>query len=274
MDLTVTEDKNSIPTALDRRQFLRSAGVAGASLLAVGMVAGCGGSTSPGANPSTSSLSDVDILNFALNLEYLEAEFYAYATTGSGLNPSLFTGTGTQGATTGGVRVTMDAATMAIATEIANDEMEHVAFLRSALGSYAVAKPAINLAALGSVNTQALFLAIARAFEDVGVSAYAGAAPLITSKTYLQAAAQILAVEAYHAGNIRLQVAQQSVSTAAVDSQDILPPPSGTKYFTNDSTNALSLIRTPRQVLDIVYGTVNVARGGFFPAAMNGTINR
>jgi hypothetical protein len=256
---------------VDRRQFLKGVGVAGVTMVAGGLLAGCGGNgTSAGS--VTTGYTDTDILNFALNLEYLEAEFYAYATTGAGLSSSLFTGTGTQGATTGGVQISMDSATRAIALEIAQDELHHVEFLRAALGASAVAKPAINLAALGSVTTQAGFLALARAFEDVGVSAYGGAAPLIASKAYLQAAAQILATEAYHAGNIRLQVAQQSVATTAVDGSDILPPPSGSSYFAVDSTNSLSVIRTPRQVLNIVYGAVNATSGGFFPNGMNGAI--
>lgn len=270
---TIGDAEISLPY-VDRRQFLQRIGIAGASVGVAGLLAGCGGTTSAGnvSSQSSGSNQDVAILNFALNLEYLEAEYYAYATTGSGISSTLFTGVGTQGATTGGAMVTLDSATMAIAVEIARDELEHVEFLRSVLGAGAVAKPAINLAALGAVTTQAQFLALARAFEDVGVSAYTGAAPLITSKTYLGAAAQILGTEAYHAGNIRLLVAQQSISTTPVDTSDVLPPPSGTQYFTNDPVHALAISRTTRQVLNIVYGGVGVARGGFYPNGMNGTI--
>ena len=67
--------------------------------------------------------------------------------------------------------------------------------------------------------TQAQFLTLARAFEDTGVSAYAGAATLLSGNN-LQAAAQILAVEAYHAGNIRLYVVQDGITVMALDSCD------------------------------------------------------
>ena len=77
-----------------------------------------------------------------------------------------------------------------IAAEINADETLHVKFLRSALGGSAVAEPVINLNALGiGFASQAQFLTLARAFEDTGVSAYAGAATLLSGNN-LQAAAQ------------------------------------------------------------------------------------
>lgn len=213
------------------------------------------------------SMSDVDILNFALNLEYLEAEFYSVATTGQTIEQrgADISGTGNAGATTGGAMVTFtDATTAAIAKEIAGDELKHVAFLRSVLGSKAIAKPAINLNGLGTeTGTQTMFLQLARAFEDTGVSAYGGAAYSIQSKTVVQAAAQILAVEAYHAGSIRTLVAQQNISTSATDSSDVLPPPSGTQYFTTIA-NGLAVIRTPQQVAAIVTP--------LFPNGINGPL--
>ena len=107
------------------------------------------------------------------------------------------------------------------------------------------------------------FLVLARAFEDTGVSAYGGAAPLIQSKTVLGYAARILAVEAYHAGNIRLMTAQFGLQTKALDGQDVLPPPSGKKYFTDDN-KGLAIVRTPEEVLAIVRP--------FFPNGLNGRI--
>src|SRR5687767_5497037 len=97
------------------------------------------------AQAQTGTPTDTDVLNFALNLEYLEAEFYSYAVSGTGIDATLTGGVGTAGATTGGARVTFsDANVAAIAAEIAQDELNHVRFLRNALGSQAVAKPAIN----------------------------------------------------------------------------------------------------------------------------------
>src|ERR1700691_279482 len=82
-----------------------------------------------------------------------------------------------------------DAPLKTIAQQIAQDEQEHVQILRTALGDSVIARPKIDLAALGVITKRSPFLALARAFEDVGVSAYGGAAPLIQSKTILGRAA-------------------------------------------------------------------------------------
>jgi hypothetical protein len=179
--------------------------------------------------------TDPDILNFALNLEYLEAQYYAYATTGAGLPANLLTGTGTAGAVRGGAQVPFSDPVIArYAREIAADELAHVTYLRNALGStVAVAQPVIDI----SVGPNSAFSAAAVAaklisagqtfnpylndetfllgafiFEDVGVTAYKGAAPLLT-KTYIEAAAGILAVEAYHAATIRTELYRKGIAS-------------------------------------------------------------
>src|SRR5665213_314223 len=145
-----------------------------------------------------SSFTDVDILNFALNLEYLEAEFYTIATTGKTISQINLTvsGSGVAGPTQGGALVSLTGAMRNIALEIASDERTHVTLLQStimSLGGTPIAKPAINLNALGfgfgSAND---FLVLARIFEDIGVTAYGGAAPLIQDKNVLGYAARIL----------------------------------------------------------------------------------
>jgi hypothetical protein len=239
---------------------------AACSSAAVSPLGAATGTTSQSGSSGTVAMSDVEILNFALNLEYLEAEFYSVSTTGKTLeqNGCQVSGTGTAGGTTGGAQVTFtDSTTQAIAREIYADEVEHVNLLRSVLGSQAIAKPAINLNGLGAeTGSMSQFLMLSRAFEDTGVSAYGGAAPDIVSKTVLQTAAQILAVEAYHASAVRLLIAQMHIPTTAIDSMDVLPPPSGTQYFTDH--NGLAVVRTPQQVAAIVKP--------FFPNGINGPL--
>jgi hypothetical protein len=218
------------------------------------------------------AVSDLDILNFALNLEYLEAEFYAVSTYGATLvQLGVIKSSDESGPTTGGGKVPNFAASpmATVATALRVDEIAHVVYLRAALGSRAVKKPAINLNALGygfsSVNS---WLKLARQFEDVGVSAYLGAAPLITSSAYLAAAGAILSTEAQHSGAVRLGCVWTGVASPAVDSRDV--PPTSKTPFALDK-NALSISRTTSQVLNIVYGGGKCA-GGFYPNGMNGTI--
>lgn len=156
-----------------------------------------------------------------------------------------------------------------MATNIRKDEVSHVMYLRSALGAGAVKKPAINLDALGfGFGGVHEFLQLARIFEDTGVSAYLGAAPLISDKMYLAAAAAIYGTEAQHSGSIRLKVITNGVKSLAFDSLDVPPTPS-TLY--NVDKNGLSVPRTPAQVLNIVYGGGKCS-GGFYPDGMNGEI--
>ncbi|MES2458955.1 MAG: ferritin-like domain-containing protein [Armatimonadota bacterium] len=224
------------------------------------------------AGAQTSAPTDIDVLNFALNLEYLEAEFYSYAVNGTGIDASLTGGAGTAGATTGGAKVAFaDANVAAIAAEIAQDELTHVRFLRSALGGQAVAKPAINLAALGiGFANETEFLTVSRALEDVGVSAYAGGARFIQNRDLFEAAGRILGTEAFHAGNIRHLLLRRGItSVPAVDAKDILPTTN--KQFATDPTTGLAVARTPAEVLAIVRGA-NAAGGAFFPAGLNGNV--
>jgi hypothetical protein len=282
---------------VSRRSFLSGLGVtAGASAAAI-TLAGCGGGSNKSTTSPTPSITDADVLNFALNLEYLEAEFYLRAATGSGLS-STDAGSGA-GTVTGGTQVSFKTpAIQQYAMEIANDELAHVRFLRKALGSAAVSRPAIDLT--NSFNAAAMaagigpafnpfadensFLIGAFTFEDVGVTAYHGAAGLLTSKTNLGAAAGIMATEAYHAAEIRTLIAglggayvtyanQISALRAAAGGGNETSV-SGATIVASDS-NSIAYDRTTDQVLHIVYlsATAGVVKsGGFFPNGLNGKI--
>lgn len=281
---------------VSRRGFL--AGMSAATAGAV--VIGCGGSASSmTTTTSNPSLTDADYLNFALNLEYLEAEFYLRAATGAGLGSSD-TGNSTS-KTTGGTQVTgLTGVQSQYIYEIAQNELDHVRFLRNALGSAAVAAPAIDLtnsfnalasaAGLGSsfnpFSSFSNFLIGAFIFEDVGVTAYHGAAKLLTSKTNLTAAAEIHAVEAYHAGSIRVQIVQagSALITTANAVEGVRSTLGGgnettlsaTGIVAADATNSIGFERNTDQVLHIVYGTGNgagVKSGAFFPSGLNGQIS-
>lgn len=268
-----------VASPLSRRDFakkmgLTAGGLVGASMLGSTLLGGAIESARAQTSPSRSAAiyTDADILNFALNLEYLEAEFYLFATTGQGLvHDGVVPSGDTTGPTTGGKMVPGIAKSWVayITTELRKDEVSHVKFLRSALGSAAAKKPTIKLDALGiGFNNLNEFLTLARAFEDVGQSAYAGAAGLISNKTYSEAAARILATEAQHSGAIRTHCIDKGLKVTPVDSVDIVPTPQ--TPFNNDQYG-LTIARTPSQVLHIVYGG-GTGKGGFYPDGMNGNI--
>jgi hypothetical protein len=265
---------------LERLQDLVDNGVSRRAFARNVMIGGLGTAAAMALDTDVAAqaLTDADILNFALNLEYLEAEFYTVATTGRriadlGIGTS---GTGRAGETVGGARVSMPDRLMTIAQQIALDEQVHVNFLRQALGAAAVAKPAINLEALGVGFANANdFFTVARAFEDLGVSAYGGAAYLVRDPNTLTAAAQIGLTEAQHAGIIRLVVSDLGLMPGMVDGLDVptLMSPNG-RLFQVDGSGR-STIRTASQVLAVAYGSSRSGtRGGaFFPSGVNGLIS-
>ena len=195
--------KEIVAAAPNRRKFLKVIGAATAAVGALGVI-------TPSAEAQSST--EMDVLNFALNLEYLEAEFYTYGQYGYGIEHFGIKTTGVAsgnnpssgGVTTGGKQVTLSNSlvfTGPITAEIGVDERAHVVLLQSFLGGAAIAKPNINLDALnmgfGSENE---YLTLARIFEDIGVSAYGGAAHLLTTPIVIQTAARILGTESQHVG--------------------------------------------------------------------------
>ncbi|WP_202944471.1 MULTISPECIES: ferritin-like domain-containing protein [Acidobacterium] len=294
--------------SVSRRKFLAGIGVS-AGVAAAG-IAGCSSgnsmannmtnntTNSGGGGGTSSSITDADIFNFALNLEYLEAEFYLRAAYGMGLSSSDIGAN--PGNVTGGSQVNFQSsAVKAYALEIANDEQTHVQFLRKQLGSAAVDRPAIDFtnafnaaasaAGIGSTfdpfSSDDNFLLGAFVFEDVGVTAYHGAATLLSSSANLAAAAGILGTEAYHAGEIRTLIAQVggSVLTAATQIQALRATAGGGAETTlsastivNADSSSISYDRTTDQVMHIVYLSPSagvVSKGGFFPNGLNGTIS-
>jgi len=287
--------------ALNRRHFLTALGMTSAAAGA-GLLSGCNATTF---NTAT-GIQQSDILNFALNLEYLEATFYSYITTGVDLPFAVTSGSGViTGAPS--AKLTFTGTNAAQITDMLNeiyyDEINHVTALQGVLGSAAVPRPAINLAAAGTIVAGAAAagsvsaLTLARQFEDVGATAYAGALSLL-SATNLQYASQILAVEGFHAGALRLVSIQNPTIAvyAAADSLDVAPHDEGSgpaaaagptvsgafiaTAGTFDATAAVpagfAFTRTTSQVLSVVFGAKGVAgttTGGFFPSGVNGLIN-
>jgi hypothetical protein len=298
---TVNQLNDLLRNGVSRRTFLSGVGAAGLGTAAATLLAGCGSPnhTIPNPNPTPGPINDFDILNFALNLEYLEAEFYLRAATGNGLS-SADIGPN-PGTVTGGRAVAFATpAFQQYALEIANDEQAHVRFLRSAItafGGVPVSRPNIDLtnsfnaaasaAGLGpafdAFANENNFLVGAFTFEDVGVTAYHGAASLIANKTVLGAAAGILGTEAYHAGEIRtiisgigggvLTAANAISALRAAAGGGKETPVSGTTIAASDG-NSIAYGRTTSEVLRIVYLKASGAAtsGGFFPNGLNGRI--
>ena len=315
-----------LKSRVSRRKFLAAAGASAGAVAVASVAAGCGSSnnsmTTTPTNPT--SYTDVDILNFALNLEYLEAQFYLYAATGAGLEAadttagsvSKYQAVGTVTVGDAAAVPGLTAAEQEILNEIAYEEQAHVRFLRSVLGVAAVPMPDIDLSFFGPLAVAAgiteapsgagsfnpfssfdYFLVGAFIFEDVGVTAYAGAAGLISASGVesglLTAAAGIMAVEAYHAGYVRTSLTGRAITagsaaaypylgaanlvedlratltvgnsaapstTGSVETALVLPTSLTTPsaIVAASASNAVGFSRTVNQVLHIVYGSPTV----------------
>ena len=182
-----------------RAAFLRRAGVGGAALAGVGvLLPGVALAGDPG-----DGVPDVDVLNYALSLEYLEATFYTQALGGPGtvgvpacrgqLHRHWWRyGWGGSFRGRGYAAQVYD-----LLTDIRDHEIAHVDFLRAGLGANAVGPCTYDFSsAFGSIQA---FLATAQVFENTGVMAYDGAIRYVDAGDYLQAGAQIATIEARHA---------------------------------------------------------------------------
>jgi len=314
-----TQTNNDTQGISTRRKFLGMAGMMGAGAV----LSGC--TQVIATSPKQTNGLDAAIFNFALNLEYLEAAFYLAAVGrlgeldaagGSSARVTLPTGYDGRTMTVPGLTGDM----LAMAHEIADDEIAHVKVIRAVLkgaGATPVEQPQLDLGpafdaagraaskdAIKGFNPYAnplFFLHGAFIFEDVGVTAYKGAARFIDDQKAggnLENAAGILAVEAYHAGSIRTQLyglrdqqpaglpkvqdIVQAISNLrdSVDGDDdrdqgIVAGNGNPGYLMGRSANivptdanGIAFSRTPRQVGNIVFlgGTT---KGGFFPNGLS-----
>ncbi|MCA1370726.1 ferritin-like domain-containing protein [Bradyrhizobium sp. BRP14] len=246
-------------------------------------------------------LQDEDIFQFALNLEYMESEYYLRGTTGKGIDDA---DAGAEpGPVTGGKQVSFDTPAIGeFMREVAENELAHVRFYRKTLGDQAVSRPAIDFdagfaavakaAGLGEdfdpFGNEMNFVLGGMLFEDVGVTAYAGAATVLKNKDFLAAAAGILAVEAYHMGMARstlYRMGEQAweAANSVSDARDKIDGPEdkdqgirmdGKANIVPSTPDAIAFTRTPEEVLRIVYLTdqAGTSKGGFYPNGMNGVI--
>ncbi len=303
-----------------RRQALRmmSAGLMGAA------VAGCADLIPQGVGLQLlpNPLTDPAVYNFALNLEYLEAEFYRRGVYGQGLPANLIGPN--PGPVLGGRRVQFRTPWIAeMFAEITEDETNHVKFIRRTISAsplIEINRPAIDLqtsfrmlgvqAGLGPnfdpFADEESYILGAFIFEDVGVTAYAGGADLLADDASIEAAAGILAIEAYHAGALRATIAEMGPRmVAAADGiarargaaespnnrrsnrtrVNTVPGPKeqlisagevfpGEVVISPTDPQGRSFPRPPQDVLNIVFMNPDpdAKRGGFFPNGVQGVV--
>jgi hypothetical protein len=195
-----------------RRKFLATAG--GFSLLSafvIGSASSCKKSSS--SNGVDLGSGDIGILNYAYALEQLEAAFYVKVVASP--------------------YGSMPAAEASYLTDIRDHEVAHREFFKAALGSNAIPALEVNFSTI-DFTSRASVLGTAKAFEDLGVTAYNGAGQLLQDAGYLTIAGKIVSVEARHAALIR----------------DLITPGSFADNTALDA-NAMDMARTPAQVLAI-----------------------
>ncbi|USU05587.1 ferritin-like domain-containing protein [Sphingomonadaceae bacterium OTU29LAMAA1] len=207
-----------------RRAFMRKAAVF-ASSSAVGTV-------STAALAANDSSSDADEINLAINLLYLQAQYYTRA-LGSTIPATLPAGSGAGGSVEGGTAVTFaDPLIRACAEELAADKVAHIVLLRQLLGSNAVSQPAIDVSAKpsGSFSTFMRFAGLidgASAFdpyssddsfllgafitEDVMPTLWRASVAQIVNPAAREIAAGMLATSAHHAALIRSLILDRAI---------------------------------------------------------------
>lgn len=182
---------------VSRKKFLSVLGISGLGLAAVTSCSrdddGMGGTIPPGSIDL--GKGDTGILNYAYALEQLEAAFYTKVAQ------SPYSG--------------ITATETALLTDIRDHEVAHREFFKKALGTAAIPALKVNFSAIDFAKRDSV-LATAKAFEDLGVSAYNGAGALIADKNYLALAGKIVSVEARHAAYIRDLISNGSFADSTV----------------------------------------------------------
>lgn len=178
--------------AISRRKFFGYGGAAAA--MAIGLAA-CNKNDKMPSDGINLGSGDTGILNYAYALEQLEAAFYTQVL----LTPY-----------SGG-----SVAEMALLADIRDHEIAHREFFKTVLTSSAIVALEVDFSAVNFTSRTSV-LATAKAFEDLGVSAYNGAGKLITNPAYLTVAGKIVSVEARHAAYIRDLISNGSFADSTV----------------------------------------------------------
>jgi hypothetical protein len=203
---------------LNRRHFIAALGVAGAAAAGTELVRS--GPTALAQQPKPSGYAQSDVLNFLLNIKYLKATLYSYATQGADLPAADFANLGTGGVFNAPGKVAFAGVGLATTQQITDlfnemyyDELNQLMALRALLGSAVSNRQTMNLLGTGvtttatTTMTQPQFIGYARLLEDLSVSAFAGATVYLTG-TNLEYTTQALAVNGFHSGAVRLVAMQ------------------------------------------------------------------
>jgi hypothetical protein len=313
-DENVGEGLNPIAGArTGRRRFLAYAGGAIAASGGLSLLGACGKDGTSNATPTptptptatqAAGTRDFDYFNFALNFEFLLAQYFNYAAFGA-VSSASQGGVGVAGAVTGGAQVSFtDPLVASYARELAADQAKLIALIQSLILNQFVAMPALNIDGSSATGAFALaaqaagiansdgtfnpyasdtnFLLGAFLLTDVVVTAYKGLSPLFTSTTYLDQAAGMLGTKAYHAGLIRSVLYRKGIESmpslltsalALSNARDGLDGTSDDDQGVGDATtanitptdqNGLAFSRSTGQVLNIAYLTRTQATKGGF----------
>ncbi|MBA3834768.1 MAG: ferritin-like domain-containing protein [Sphingomonas sp.] len=272
-----------------------------AALAAIGVIAA---STALPLNEAVAqqaeSSTDIDLFNFALNLEYLETDYYL---RGLGMTVDEVFRTSFGAPVKGGRKVQFsNPVREGMIKNIAGNEVAHINFVRAITGSQASQRPPIDMdagfAAVAAAaglsdfdpfgNEMDFFLG-GMLFEDVGISVLKGSARKLRSLTLRESAAGLLGSEGYHMGAIRSVIYKMGDTwrsrAAAISEfrdrldgpQDLDQPPVKVSNMSNivpTNGNGIVFGRTPEHALNIIYGNParGVMAGGFFPEGFNGRI--